>query len=256
MAGLLRVTVPALSEPSLSLASLSPDAPVPASVSPSQVSVAPGRGSPVLHAPGVRVQLFPVALRRGLEVKSNTKTFALHTISDSTLFYATGVFLQLDARDPSAPAFFAPSSSQMAKSPPLYWQKDAACSSLSQTETDRRKQMWTTVNWKPTNLQVHSFIYHFGRDQPFGSSLHTDTDKRLEKRLHQTVTLLFIPWQMFHCVIYKYSTVKQIKSILLFQNTSLFWKVLCWAKNLFGDLLAPSFLGFWPLKKEKKERKW
>lgn len=61
----LRVTVPVQFEPSLSLASPSLNAPVPASVSPSQVSVAPGGGSPVLHAPGVRVRLFPVALRRG-----------------------------------------------------------------------------------------------------------------------------------------------------------------------------------------------
>lgn len=55
------MTVPALFEPSLSLASPFPNAPFPASVSPSQVCVAPGGGSPVLHAPGARVRLFPVA---------------------------------------------------------------------------------------------------------------------------------------------------------------------------------------------------
>lgn len=77
----LRVTVPALFEPSLSLASPFPNAPVPASVSPSQVSVAPGGDSPVLHAPGVHVQSFPVAFRRegGSKVRHQAKTFAFHT---------------------------------------------------------------------------------------------------------------------------------------------------------------------------------
>lgn len=61
-------------------------------------------------------------------------------------FNTTCAFLQLDGRAPSALASFVPSSSQTARCPRLCREKDAACSSSSQTETDRRHK-WTTANW-------------------------------------------------------------------------------------------------------------
>lgn len=74
------------------------------------------------------------------EVKWNIQQKLLHfTLQPiGTMFYTTCAFLQLDGHVPSALAFFVPSSSQMARCPHLCCQKDAACSSSSQTETGRK----------------------------------------------------------------------------------------------------------------------
>lgn len=80
-----------------------------------------------------------VISRRLEEDKSKVKHPALPPFSYvRPHVYTTCGSLQLDARAPSAHAFSVLSSSQMARCPRLCEERDAACSSSSQTETGRR----------------------------------------------------------------------------------------------------------------------
>lgn len=151
------VTIPAQFEPALSRASPSPNAPVPASVSPSQVSVALGGGSPVLRAPGVHVQLFPVAWGGGVDKNKKwniQQTFPFHT---STYLNNTSYYVYYPTM---LPAHLC--SSTGALHPLLHslflhlleWQDvlifvgKRTLPALHHLKLGTgRRQMWTTANW-------------------------------------------------------------------------------------------------------------